>query len=172
MSPSLRIRPATAADRPDLRRAIVELQEHERRLHASRLPGEAIADAYLAWIEAQTAKGGATLVAETAGAFAGFVAGWIEQNHAIAETPDSNRFAFISDIFVAPEHRGRGVAGLLIDAIERRLAGPGVTRLRIGVLAVNEAAIRAYRRAGFSPYEMIFERPIAGASPPAGKTVS
>jgi len=78
MSPSLRIRPATAADRPDLRRAIVALQEHERRLHASRLPGEAIADAYLAWIEAQTAKGGAMLLAETAGAFAGFVAGWIE----------------------------------------------------------------------------------------------
>jgi ribosomal protein S18 acetylase RimI-like enzyme len=161
MSPSLHIRPATGADRTDLRRAIVELQEHERGLHASRLPGELIADAYLAWVETQTAKGGATLVAETASAFAGFVAGWIEDAAAVAETPDSNRFAFISDLFVAPEFRGAGIAGRLIDAMEGRLAQPGISRLRIGVLAANEAAVRAYRRAGFLPYEVIYERPIA-----------
>ena len=40
------IRPAMPADLPNLRLAMVELQEHERRLDATtRLPGEQIADA-------------------------------------------------------------------------------------------------------------------------------
>lgn len=100
------------------------------------------------------------LVAELAGAFVGFVAGWIEESDAIVETPDSDRFAFVSDIFVAPEYRGRRVAGQLLGAIERRLAQPGITRLRLCALAANDAATLAYRRDGFSPYEVVFERPI------------
>jgi hypothetical protein len=43
----LTIRNAAPSDRPHLRMAVVELQEHERNLHATRLPGETIADAYL-----------------------------------------------------------------------------------------------------------------------------
>ncbi|MGO9421883.1 GNAT family N-acetyltransferase [Roseiarcus sp.] len=160
MSPWLQIRAATAADRSDLRRAIVELQEHERRLHDSRLPGEQVADAYLGRIESRAAESGAMLVAEWAGAFVGFVAGWIEESDAIVETPDSDRFAFVSDIFVAPEFRGRRVASQLLGAIERCLAQPGITRLRLCALAANDAAIHAYRRDGFSPYEIIYERPI------------
>ena len=161
MSPSLRIRPATAADRPDLRRAVVQLQDHERRLHDSRLPGEEVADAYLGRIESRAAQSGATLVAEMGGAFAGFVAGWIEESDAIIETPDSDRFAFVSDIFVAPEFRGRRVAGQLLGAIERSLARPGITRLRLCALAANDSATLAYRRDGFLPYEITYERPMA-----------
>ena len=43
MLASLIIRPATAVDRPELRKAVVELQDYEHRLHATRLPGEMIA---------------------------------------------------------------------------------------------------------------------------------
>jgi hypothetical protein len=49
-TPDLTIRPATPVDQPDLRAAIVELQDYERRLHSTRLPGAEIADAYLAWL--------------------------------------------------------------------------------------------------------------------------
>ncbi len=127
----------------------------------SRLPGEQVADAYLARIEARAEQSGAVLVAELEGAFVGFVAGWIEESDAIIETPDSDRFAFVSDLFVAPAFRGRRVAGQLLSAIERRLARPGITRLRLCVLAANDPAILAYRHAGFSPYEVVYERPIA-----------
>src|SRR5262245_43125506 len=56
------VRLATPADLPNLRSAMVELQEHERRLAATRLPGEQIADPYLArlWRET-TEKRGASL---------------------------------------------------------------------------------------------------------------
>ena len=129
------------------------------------MPGEQVADAYLARIERRAAESGALLVAESAGAFVGFVAGWIEQSDAIIETPDSDRFAFVSDIFVAPEFRGRRVAGRLLSAIERRLAKPGITRLRLCALAANHAATHAYLRDGFSPYEVVYERPISEGSP-------
>jgi hypothetical protein len=46
--PTLTIRDAGPMDRAELRRAVVELQEHERKLHDTRLPGEQTADAYLA----------------------------------------------------------------------------------------------------------------------------
>jgi len=54
------------ADLPNLRLAMVELQEHERRLDATtRLPGEQIADAYLARLRQEVAeKRGAILIAE------------------------------------------------------------------------------------------------------------
>jgi ribosomal protein S18 acetylase RimI-like enzyme len=117
------IRRASAADEPDLRRAVVELQEHERRLHATRLPGEQIADAYVAWLHRQAAeKSGTMMVAECEGSFAGFVVGWVAEHDHIAVTPDANRFGYLSDICVMPAYRGRRIAHQLIAAIEQHLA--------------------------------------------------
>jgi ribosomal protein S18 acetylase RimI-like enzyme len=150
----------TEADRPALREAIVVLQEHERRLHASRLPGEQMADAYLAWLEDQASDGGALLIAEIEGGFAGFVAGWIAENNDIAETPDSNRFGYISDICVMPGYRGRRLAARLLEAIEHHLQRSGITRLRLVALAANAAALTAYERAGFTSYEIVYEKEV------------
>jgi hypothetical protein len=78
------IRPAMPADLPNLRLAMVELQEHERRLDATtRLPGEQIAEAYLARLQQEVGeKRGAILIAEHNGVFAGFAVGWIvERDH-------------------------------------------------------------------------------------------
>jgi len=165
MSNSVIIRPATSADRADLRRAIVELQEHERRLHATRRPGEAIADAYLAWLEERAvAAGGVILVAVAAGEFAGFAAGWVEETESIAETPDSNRFGYVSDLCILPGYRGRRIAGLLLAALENVLAAAGITRLRLSTLAMNDAARRTYDRAGLAPYEIVYEKLVRGSS--------
>ena len=131
------IRDAEPIDRPQLRRAVVELQEYERYLHDTRLPGEQIVDAYLAWIETQIGEGGVLLVAEIDRRFVGFIAGWIEHNDAITETPDSNRFGYISDVYVLPEFRGQRIATRLLSAIEERLSRAGITRIRVYSLAAN-----------------------------------
>jgi GNAT superfamily N-acetyltransferase len=154
----LSIRSAAPFDHPDLRRAIVELQEHERRLHATRLPGETIADAYLVWMLAQAANAGAVFIAEVDGAFAGFAGGWIVEESHIAETPESNRFGLVSDVCVLPPYRGRRIASKLVGALEAHFAGVGVSRVRIGALATNRAARASHERSGFSPYEIIFEK--------------
>ena len=50
MSEGLSIRPATIADHDALRHALIVLQAYERQLHATRLPPEQMADAYLDWM--------------------------------------------------------------------------------------------------------------------------
>jgi ribosomal protein S18 acetylase RimI-like enzyme len=152
------IRSALSGDRSAVRQAIVELQNYERSLHETRRPGEAIADAYLDWMLAQAAAGGAVLVAEVDGEFAGFAAGWIEHEPSLQETDDSNRFGLVSDVCVLPQFRGRRIASRLIDGLDPYFRRAGVTRIRIGVLASNRSARAAYEHCGFVPYEMVYER--------------
>ena len=154
----LTIRAAALSDRPQLRRAVVELQDHESRLHPSRLPGDQIADAYLDWMQKRAAEQGAVLIAEIDGAFAGFVAGWIEEEGHICETPDWNRFGHVSDICVLPVYRGQRIACRLLDALERRLREEGVTRVRLFTLAANRVARASYERSGYRAYEVVYEK--------------
>jgi ribosomal protein S18 acetylase RimI-like enzyme len=125
MADSLIIRPATPADRPALRVALVELQEYERQLHDTRLPGARIADRYLDWLQLRSGSGGIILVAESGGDFAGFVAGWVEEAANLAETADSNRFGLISDICVMPDFRGRRLGARSLERSNNTSAAPG-----------------------------------------------
>jgi len=60
---------------------------------------------------------------------------------------DGATFAWICDVFVAEEHRGRGLAGWLVDSILEDLAAEGVARF---LLATRDAHA-VYRRSGFEP---------------------
>ena len=60
---------------------------------------------------------GLVLVAEAGGEFVGFAAGWIEQQENVAETSDSNRFGFISDICILSKYRGKRIANRLLETI-------------------------------------------------------
>jgi ribosomal protein S18 acetylase RimI-like enzyme len=155
---TLSVRLALPSDRPALRAAVVELHEAERRLHDSRLPGEETADAYLVWMLAESARGGAVFVAEAGGVFAGFAAGWIVQESLIEETPDSNRFGYVSDVCVLPPFRGRRIAARLLEALEARLSLSGVARIRLSALAANASARTSYERSGYAPYEIVYEK--------------
>lgn len=88
MTESLIIRSATAADRPHIRQAIIELQDYERMQHSTHLPGEQVADMYFNWMLYRAENHGAVPVAERNYISVGFVAGWIEETKNIGETPD------------------------------------------------------------------------------------
>ena len=154
------IRPAMPADLPDLRLAMVELQEHERRLDATtRLPGEQIADAYLARLRQEVAaKRGAIFIAERNGVFAGFAVGWIIERDHIPESADSNRFGYLSDICVMPAYRRQRIAQRLLAALEQHFASAGITRFRLFTLAANASARATYESAGFAAYEILYEK--------------
>jgi ribosomal protein S18 acetylase RimI-like enzyme len=155
-------------DRAAVIEALVGLQDQEVALHDTRLAGRQIAEPYLVQLLGIVAqRAGAVLVAETGGRFAGFVACYVAEDDVLAETPDSNRYGYVSDIFVVPERRGSGLAPALLAAAERHLAATGVARLRIGVLAANRMACRAYEKVGFEPYEIVYEKRVvrpAGAN--------
>ena len=103
---------------------------------------------------------GAAFVAEVGGAFAGFAVGWVKQGKNPAETPDSNRCGYISDICVLPAFRRLGVATRLLTALEAHLARAGVSRIRLFALAANGSARAAYERAGYAAYEVTSEKPV------------
>ena len=157
---------ATSLDLPNIRSAIVELQEHERRLSSTRLPGEQIADAYLVRLQQEAdEKHGAIFVAEIDGVFAGFAAGWIIERNHLPESVDSNRFGYLSDICVMPAFRRKRIAHRLLVAMERHFASAGVTRFRLFALAANAPARATYESAGFVPYEILYEKLVDGAKP-------
>ena len=60
---------------------------------------------------------------------------------------DEATFAWLCDVYVAPDHRGRGVGTALMDAVDDWLRGLGVRR---AMLATADAHA-LYARYGFEP---------------------
>jgi RimJ/RimL family protein N-acetyltransferase len=56
-----------------------------------------------------------------------------------------------------PPFRGQGIAERLLGSMEQYLCHARVMRLRITALAANTSARACYQRAGFSPYEIVYE---------------
>jgi ribosomal protein S18 acetylase RimI-like enzyme len=155
---SATIRSHTAADRPILLDFIHALQEAERAIHDSRLPGDEVAGLCYQGLLGQGAE---ILIAETGGEHVGFVAGWLAVDDDPLQTAEWRRHGYVSDVFVAPQWRGRGIGQQLLQAIGDRLQERGARRLRIGALAANGTAIAAFRRFGFQPFEITFDRPLS-----------
>jgi ribosomal protein S18 acetylase RimI-like enzyme len=160
MPDTLKITQAGPEDREAVIGFISALQAHEVALHDTRLtPAAALWETYLDSIsECAKAQGGGVLVARIENQPAGFICFWVETGSAMLETADSNRYGYVSDIYVAEAFRSRGLAGRMLDEVKVRLMGDEtVRRLRICTLAANQLAASAYRRAGFSPYEVTYE---------------
>ena len=153
------IRPYRETDRPAAIAAEIDMQDYERTLHDTRLPGAAVMDAYLdQLLQEVAARSGTILIAEDGGRFLGLVACVVIADDAVQETTDSNVHGYITDIYVVPDRRGRGLAQALLRAAEDHLAPTGVSRVRINVLAANARARRAYEKYGFEPYEVMYEK--------------
>src|SRR6266850_7332332 len=141
------IRPYRETDRAAVIAAEIDLQEYERTLHDTRVPGAAVMEAYLDRLQQEVAaQSGAILIAEDRGRFLGLVACVVMQDDVVQETSDSNVHGYITDIYVVPDRRGSGLAQALLQAAEDHLAPTGVGRVRINVLAANAMARRAYEK--------------------------
>jgi GNAT superfamily N-acetyltransferase len=62
---------------------------------------------------------------------------------------DEATFAWICDVFVDEDHRGRGLGTWLVESIIEDLAGAGVQRFLLATRDAHEV----YRRCGFVPME-------------------
>jgi len=70
---------------------------------------------------------------------------------------------WIQSIYLEPSHRGRGLVRLLLDAVRDEMLRQSGLELRLYVHRRNQAARKAYARAGFvgSPYEiMVYRGPL------------
>ena len=79
--------------------------------------------------------------------------------------PTERRYGVVTDLYVEPGARARGIAVALIEEAARHFATMGMTRLRVRTLAANQAALRFYRALGYAPYELTLERELPHARP-------
>jgi GNAT superfamily N-acetyltransferase len=60
----------------------------------------------------------------------------------------------VHDVVVVPQYRGRGVARVMLQAVESLARQRGACKLTLEVLSGNGPAIGAYASAGFAPYQL------------------
>jgi GNAT superfamily N-acetyltransferase len=63
-----------------------------------------------------------------------------------------DKFAFMGFMYVNPEHRGKGVNKLIIDALKEWAVKQGLNEFRLEVYNENGAAIKAYEKVGFKKH--------------------
>jgi ribosomal protein S18 acetylase RimI-like enzyme len=163
-SARVRIEPYGNGDRQTVQRFVAEIQDHERHLVPALRPGHAIADSYTAHLLHTVAtRGGTMLMARVAADTVGFVCAWPGEDDDPLVEPFARTHGYVSELFVVPAWRRRGVGQTLLEAAEAAMAASGCTRLRICSKASNQAALGTYAAAGFSAYEVILDKLIAQA---------
>jgi RimJ/RimL family protein N-acetyltransferase len=70
----------------------------------------------------------------------------------IGESPKTKHGAYVWGVYIRPAWRGLHIAEALIKLCEDWTRERSVTILKLGVMANNEAAIRCYKRYGFTIY--------------------
>ncbi|HEV7902636.1 MAG TPA: GNAT family N-acetyltransferase [Pyrinomonadaceae bacterium] len=143
------IRRATPADLPWIGRlGALLVEEHydfdPRRFLAAR-PGTP--EGYASFMHTQLEETDkAVLVADDNGDVIGYAYAAVEGYDYMALRGPAG---VLHDIIVSPEHRGRGVGRLLLDAALEFLRSRGVPRVLLSTAERNEAAQRLFARKGF-----------------------
>lgn len=69
------------------------------------------------------------------------------------------RLLFVSDLYVVPTHRGRGIGGELLRTAREWGVGRGLGELQVGVLAANADGLAFWERVGARPYSVTMTLP-------------
>lgn len=149
--------------KPDVIRALMELQIHEHNLSNTRKAASIdLCEAYFSeLIEKINSKQGKIFCLLQDEIFTGFISYYIEQDDTIFEEESSNIYAYISDICVLKKFQNNGIAGNLLNKIYEDLKlNKFKGRIRINTLANNVTAIKTYEKCGFKRYEVIYEKEI------------
>ncbi len=68
--------------------------------------------------------------------------------------------AYIDDIYVDPEHRGKGIGKMLFKYIEEMLISKDAERIDLTVWSFNEDAMLFYESLGMKPHRIIMEKKV------------
>lgn len=61
------------------------------------------------------------------------------------------RHCYLGFMYVKPEHRGKGVNSIVLEALKQWSISQNIYELRLEVYHANQPAIKAYEKAGFAP---------------------
>ena len=162
----IEIRPARADDRATLLGFLVAIQDYERALDPKLRLGAEAAESALVEIERKmAAHNGALLIAVLSGKAIGFVSCHDGDDEDKNLQEKYRPYGYVSNVFVAADHRGRGFGAALLDAAEDYLAGRGFSRVMLWVMADNTNARAAYEKRGYRPYDVLYEKSLGGRDP-------
>ena len=152
------IRPYRDEDRDAIIACVRALQTYETQFEPRMKAPEEIGGWYVdGQLKECGQNKGTILVAELAGAVVGYATVYAAVP---CNDPDevAYDYAYVSDVAVNPDQRGRGIGRSLLDAAERHARENGSTWLRISVLAQNRIAAGLYERFGFEPRVIELEK--------------
>ncbi len=157
MQKDITIRPYESKnDKDQVLKCIIDLQEHERAVEPSKLPGKDVADDYLAYIVFECKeKNGEIFVADNAGEILGFSCVWIDEDD--DPTVSKESLAYLSDLYVKPEFRRQGIATKLMQARKQYALDRGIRKIRVCTLAKNIGIQETLKSQGFTPHEITWE---------------
>jgi GNAT superfamily N-acetyltransferase len=162
-SPHVRVRTAKRSDLARLAELrhwhLAETARLEPRLALTVEARERIGIAVAAWLEQEDR---AVLVAETPSSageplVAGFATGLLSIWPPVLR---SQRVGEVSEVFVVPTSRGKGIGRALLDAVVADLVSRGAEVLRAPVPTRNEWASGVFLGKGFAPHLRVMERPV------------
>lgn len=90
-------------------------------------------------------------LADLDGKIVGFACVWECETKAEENYLVPGKFAYLSDLVLLPESRGRGIGGALLDACKNWARQRGISRMKLDSLCKNEVANHLYEREGFRP---------------------
>jgi ribosomal protein S18 acetylase RimI-like enzyme len=150
--PDIVIRPVARRERAEVVRMSLALVEEHRRAYGSDVVAGRRTERHVRRTVTSHARRGAVLVALAGGRIVGFVL----VSSARFAMPTSTPTGSITDIYVEPDARGRGVGSRLLGAGLDWLRARGYRRVLLNVSAGNPAR-RLYERAGFSTFSESME---------------
>lgn len=154
--PDILVEPATEDDLDALVEAWVDLAAEQSAYGSHVLPEvnrRTIRDVFTAH-----RFNDGVLVARADGRLVGFATFSVERGMFELDA----RRGTLSNLYVLPAYRDRGIGSVLLDAVEDALARRGVEVCTLEAMAGNEAARRFYRRQGYETGRVVMERRIEG----------
>ncbi|MEO0881702.1 MAG: GNAT family N-acetyltransferase [Pseudomonadota bacterium] len=143
---TIKIRPATLDELPTLKAFEQGIIEAERPMDATLKPDPISYYDLGALIESQDAE---VLVADLDGELV--ASGYAKKKRSLDYVRPAYH-AFIGFLYVAQEHRGKGINQLVLDGLFSWAKAKDLPEVHLTVYPSNAPALRAYQKAGFRPY--------------------
>jgi len=154
------IRPATPADEPALIEQFTLLNRVEEALIHNRRVEEGGGEPSLRHSQRRIAESnGIMLVLELEGRVMGHLA-LVYDRHPPFVREEFRDYAYVAELFVREELRGKGHGRALLAEAERLARERGMPSMVLGVLTGNDPAIRSYEAYGFRPFATDMVKPL------------